>query len=178
MLLKKIINETLGKLESAELIQIYYVEDKPFLNLISWAKHQTIRNLKSKYPSPDDADCVDNKSIEINCKQSQANVSVIQSNPNPNHICAIADKPQKPAPKKFVPPTIEEVQEYCKKRNKGIDAETFWHYYNSNGWMRNKTSIKDWKSAVITWERNSFDKKTQTNDGYNANWVELPKERA
>lgn len=75
---EKTIAETLSKLESAGLLQTYSVNEKPFLALITWAEHQTIRNLKSKYPSPDDADST---AIEINCNQLQADASKCPRNP-------------------------------------------------------------------------------------------------
>lgn len=58
-----------------------------------------------------------------------------------------------PKKKKFVKPTLEEVEAYCKERNDGIDAEQFIAFYNSNGWMVGKTKMVSWKSAVITWEK-------------------------
>ena len=54
----------------------------------------------------------------------------------------------------FVPPTIEEVKEYCKTRNNSVDAETFVNFYQSKGWLVGKAKMKDWKAAVRTWERN------------------------
>lgn len=62
-----------------------------------------------------------------------------------------------PVPKKstrFVPPTVEEVAAYCKERGNMVDAETFVDFYSSKGWMVGKNKMKDWKSAVRTWERN------------------------
>lgn len=55
--------------------------------------------------------------------------------------------------KRFVPPTIEEVRLYCSARNNGIDAEEFVAFYTSKGWMVGKSKMKDWKSAIITWEK-------------------------
>lgn len=54
---------------------------------------------------------------------------------------------------KFVKPTVEEIRQYCLERNNGIDPETFYHHYESNGWRIGKTPMKSWKSAIITWER-------------------------
>ena len=56
---------------------------------------------------------------------------------------------------KFVPPTIEEVAEYCKSRNNNVDPEAFVAWYESNGWKVGKNPMKKWKAAVITWEKNS-----------------------
>lgn len=56
---------------------------------------------------------------------------------------------------RFVPPDVNQVQEYCDSRNNGIDAQTFVDFYTSKGWMVGKNKMKDWKAAVRTWERNS-----------------------
>ena len=54
---------------------------------------------------------------------------------------------------KFVPPTVDEVREYCESRNNGIDPEMFVDFYESKGWMIGQNRMKDWKAAVRTWER-------------------------
>ena len=53
---------------------------------------------------------------------------------------------------KFVPPTIEEVIDYCNSENAGIDPLGFWNFYDSKGWMVGKNKMKKWKSAVGTWK--------------------------
>ena len=58
--------------------------------------------------------------------------------------------------KRFVKPTVEEVRAYCKERNNNVDADKFISHYDSNGWKVGKTPMKDWRSAVRTWERNNF----------------------
>lgn len=55
--------------------------------------------------------------------------------------------------KRFSPPTVDEVREYCQERNNGIDAAAFVDFYAARGWMIGKTHMKDWKAAVRTWER-------------------------
>lgn len=61
--------------------------------------------------------------------------------------------------KRFSPPTLDEVKAYCAERKNNVDAERFVNYYESNGWMVGKSKMKDWKAAVRTWEKNSFDNK-------------------
>ena len=66
------------------------------------------------------------------------------------------------APKRFKPPTVEEVREYCIERNNRVDPERFVDYYTANGWVQGKGKpIKDWKAAVRNWERN--EKPSQVN---------------
>ena len=71
-----------------------------------------------------------------------------------------------PTPKKstrFIPPTLEEVTAYCKERNNRVDAGRFVDFYTTKGWMVGKNKMKDWKSAVRTWERNNSGYQTPAN---------------
>ena len=60
-----------------------------------------------------------------------------------------ADKP--PTRSRFFPPTIEEVNSYCKEKGYAVDPERFIDYYTSNGWRVGKNPMKDWKAAVRNW---------------------------
>ena len=55
----------------------------------------------------------------------------------------------------FAPPTLSEVQAYCKERNNTVNAETFVDFYQSKDWCVGKNKMKDWKAAVRTWENKS-----------------------
>lgn len=55
-------------------------------------------------------------------------------------------------PKRFIPPTVDEVRDYCQERGNSVDPQRFVDYYSSNGWMVGKNKMKDWKAAVRTWE--------------------------
>lgn len=79
------------------------------------------------------------KTIEMDRQESMPEVTVIK-------------KDDKKA--KFIPPTVEEVRAFCKERGNNVDAERFVAYYESNGWMVGKNKMKNWKAAVITWEKN------------------------
>lgn len=56
----------------------------------------------------------------------------------------------------FRPPTLEEVALYCTERKNMVDPQMWLDYYTSNGWKVGKNSMKDWKAAVRTWEKNNF----------------------
>jgi predicted phage replisome organizer len=60
--------------------------------------------------------------------------------------------------KRFVKPTLSEIEQYCIERNNNINAAQFYDYYESNGWKVGKNSMKDWKAAVRTWERSEYRK--------------------
>ena len=53
-----------------------------------------------------------------------------------------------------MPPTIDEVLDYCIESGIKIDAEHFVDYYTANGWRVGKNKMRDWKAAARNWERN------------------------
>lgn len=64
--------------------------------------------------------------------------------------------PPPSGPKRFVPPTLAEVQSYVAERQSPVDPQGFIDFYESKGWMVGKTPMKDWKAAcrnAETWER-------------------------
>jgi len=63
------------------------------------------------------------------------------------------EKESKGKSKRFSPPSINEIQDYCEKRNNNVDASTFFDFYESKGWYVGKNKMKDWKAAVRTWEK-------------------------
>lgn len=60
------------------------------------------------------------------------------------------------ATSRFTPPTIEEVQSYCRERQNNVDPQRFIDYYEARGWLIGKNKMKDWKAAVRTWERSGY----------------------
>jgi len=60
--------------------------------------------------------------------------------------------------KTFIPPTIEEVQQYCNDQDfTAVDAAAFCDHFISNGWLvGGRSKMKDWRAAVRTWNRNDF----------------------
>lgn len=65
--------------------------------------------------------------------------------------------------KRFEKPTLSQITQYCLERNNNVNAEQFYDYYESNGWKVGKNSMKDWKAAVRTWEKNNYNKPAKSN---------------
>lgn len=62
--------------------------------------------------------------------------------------------------KVFTPPTVEEVQQYCKEKGYSIDAEYFVRYYSTSEWVdKNGEPVRNWKLKVVTWAKRDEDKK-------------------
>ena len=53
----------------------------------------------------------------------------------------------------FSPPSLSDVKNYCLSRNHSVDADTFFDFYASKGWMVGRNKMKDWKACVRTWEK-------------------------
>lgn len=59
------------------------------------------------------------------------------------------------SPKRFQPPTMEEIALYLNSLNVlnyQQEAEKFWNFYESKGWMIGKNKMKSWKAAIKTWK--------------------------
>ena len=52
----------------------------------------------------------------------------------------------------FVPPTLAMVRSYCENENIHVSPENFYHYYTASGWKMGCKPMRDWHSAIKTWE--------------------------
>ena len=87
------------------------------------------------------------------CSENPITENQPQYNTNTSIINTSITKESKEVAKRFSPPTLEDVQVYCKERGNKVDAERFIDYYASKGWLVGKSKMKDWKAAVRNWER-------------------------
>ena len=67
--------------------------------------------------------------------------------------------------KRFVPPTLEEVKARIKEMNYTFDAEAFIAFYQSKNWMVGKNKMKDWKAAMVTWQKREYEFPKRKNQG-------------
>ena len=149
---KKAVEDAIAHLASVGLLCRYTVNGMPYLFFPTWEKHQRIRNKHRKYPEP----ILDSNSLSNDGQMTADCQSESESNKNPN-----PNQNQKENIRRFAPPALEEVEQYCFERNNGVDAQRWYDYYSSNGWRVGKNPMKDWKAAVRTWERNGVDKPAQ-----------------
>lgn len=116
------IEEALRALTSAELVTLYQVDGKPFLQMKTWDRHQQIRAKRSKYPAPDS----EPNTSDSNCNQmissdSKCHRNPIQSNPNQNPNPITTARARDPEPQPFTEP----------ETTTGIDRafDAFWAAY-------------------------------------------------
>ena len=143
------IEDGLKAMMAADLVLLYEVDGKPFLQMKTWERHQQIRAKKSRYPGPEsargqmisnDIKCDQMISDDIKCSRNP-----IQYESNTN--------PKREKQTRFSPPTLDEVRAYCAERGGKVDAERFMDFYTSKGWKVGSQPMKDWKAAVRTWEQ-------------------------
>lgn len=54
--------------------------------------------------------------------------------------------------KRFVPPSIMEVETFVKEKGYSVDPAKWLNYYTANGWKVGKNKMVDWRASVRTWE--------------------------
>ena len=105
-----------------------------------------------------------NKENRAKREAAKAQEKAAKEEPKPEEPKVEAPAEEKPKVKKFVKPTVEEVEAYCKERGNTINAQQFWDYYETRGWKTKAGPIKDWRAGVRTWEARA----TETHTGYSA----------
>lgn len=95
---------------------------------------------------------------ELNTKELKKDIDI-----SPKVDISI-QKESKPK-KRFIPPTLEEVREYCLERGNNVDPKQFFEYYQEGEWKDAKGNpVKNWKQKVITWEKNNYNRPNKTTD--------------
>ena len=169
---KKAVEDAVSKLASVGLLCKYTVNGKPYLFFPTWAKHQRLRNRYRKYPEPpqealqafdrlmsvkwqpnvsqETADCPPELELE---EELEGEVEERKINKK---------KAEEASPRKkgeFVPPTLEEVTEYCKSRQSIVDPKAFFDYFNEGKWIDSRGNpVLNWKQKIITWENKNISK--------------------
>ena len=86
---------------------------------------------------------------------------------------------KRPSPA-FVPPTLQEVEEYALSRNSSVDPKRFWDYLDAGHGVDAKGQpVKSWKQKFITWEskqEKAGGKSQQPESGKYFSWAELAEE--
>lgn len=150
-----IIKKMPGETESGRIEYEYNIYEKPQLRNESEkqeARKQDVENL------PVEILDIEFQDVE---NQGQLNTNISNTKESNTKKLNTKDKKEKKTSSRFQRPTLDEVKAYCIERKNNVDAERFIDYYDSNGWMVGKNKMKDWKAAVRTWERNSFDNNTR-----------------
>lgn len=150
------IQLALNTFEKFGMIQV--VDD--VIQLSNWEKYQNVDGLEKIREQTRARVAKHREMKKLECNVT-GNVTVTHGNATDIDIEEDIDidiekdknKVSKAKSTRFVPPTIEEVREYCKERDNNVDAERFVDFYSAKGWMVGKNKMKDWKACVRTWEK-------------------------
>ena len=157
----KDIDASLHGLAAKGCISLYTVGGKSYFLFPTWAEHQRVRDVKPKYPGPEEGEmtiCGELPQPAADCGEVRPeSESESNTNPNPN-----PNPKRDSARARFSPPTVEDVAEYCRERENGIDAEHFVDYYSVRGWKVGSSQMKDWKACVRTWEKRDSDRREKS----------------
>ena len=131
--------QDLGVLELNGLVKIF---DENVLWIRDWKENNYVRTdryIPSKYLSVYNLDTIGIPVVDTGKVRLELGKDSIDNKENTK--------------RKFNKPTIEEIEEYCKERNNGINANAFYDFYESKDWFVGKNKMKDWKACVRTWEQ-------------------------
>ena len=99
--------------------------------------------------------------IEANAEQAESNCLAIKVKESKVNNNIKKKNKKKETDKRFQPPSLEEVKSYISEKKYSVDAETFIAFYTSKNWFVGKNKMRDWKAALITWEKRQ--RETQAN---------------
>lgn len=160
------IRTALDKFEKRGFVVKNTSNKNTLVSIVNWGVYQDIGALNVKQMSNKCKTDVKQMSTNKNEKNEKNEKKIykesvynnIYNNTRANTECPQRDKGVPKSTegmgKVFVPPSVEQVREYCRERGNNIDPERFVSYYETSGWMRGKNKVKDWRALVRTWERN------------------------
>ena len=119
----------------------------------TYEKYQNIRNEEERreYMKNYMRDYRKNQDVNVNSKLGKPPLAHSYTDSNSN--TDLNNTKDAKASSAFKKPTHVEVKAYCYERGNTVDHEAFISFYDSNGWKVGKNQMKDWKAAVITWEK-------------------------
>lgn len=102
-------------------------------------------------------------------QQTNNNQATNKQQSNNNQITTIEERKERKEDNSIVPPqpegtsasgnsrlmkrpTLDEIQAFISEKGYDVDANTFFSFYESNGWKVGKNAMKNWKAAIATWD--------------------------
>ena len=129
---KSKVRRFLSLLQSDEMIVVNSDNITTHLSVCNYASYQDERNANETQ------------------KKRKRNADEIQTTPIKEE-----GEQQQQQEVKFIKPTIQEIEIYMAEKGMENLAERFYYFYEAKGWVIGKNKIKDWKSCVMTWKKNS-----------------------
>lgn len=101
-----------------------------------------------------------NDNVNVNANDNDNVTSIVpievKEKKETNNNSVIISK-EKKVSNNFISPSLEAIKEYIEENKYPLNAEDFYDFYSSKGWMVGKNKMKDWKAAVRMWSRRDRD---------------------
>lgn len=103
-------------------------------------------------------DAVMTKSIEDHDKVMQEEKRIEEIREEENRTDENKESVEK-KPKRFIPPTLEEIDTFIKTNNLNVNAKYFLDYFTDGNWVDSKgNKVKNWKQKLRTWHNHNDSK--------------------
>lgn len=64
--------------------------------------------------------------------------------------------------KKFIPPSLEEIEKYVLEKQLKVNAKQFYNYFTEGKWVDSKGNpVRSWKQKILTWNGYSHNTKQE-----------------
>jgi predicted phage replisome organizer len=146
---KKTVELGLALFAKYRMIDLF---DGNTIEVINFAKHQSLERIEEKRALNRARVKEYREKRRCNALLTHESLNVTPQNRIDKNRIDKNKKENKESKGIFQIPTIQEISDYCKHRNNKINPELFLQHYTTNGWMVGKNKMKNWKSAIITWE--------------------------
>ena len=126
-----------------------------------------------KKPSKDEAE--EEQKISKDEASDKQTISKSEGNKDKDKDVNV-NKDEKSKSKIFVPPSLQQIQDYCTERKNSVSAVKFFDYYTAGNWKDAKGNpVKNWKQKLLSWEgRDSGHNQQRDKTSFNPeNWSHL-----
>lgn len=140
-----------------------YINNINNTNIINLAKQEISKNEKKSIFTNSIFDEVQESDLKIEKEKQKCHAELVEVKlrekkkmKDEKNSAVISSEVEKPISKQSKP-TLEEAQIYFLEKNfTEIEAQRFFNYFESNGWLvGGRTKMKDWKAAARNWMLNA-----------------------
>lgn len=139
--------------EMSEIVSIVFDLVKPNIDSSEKSRENGNRGGRPRKEEKEKPTLSENKNLPFSVVENPRLQSVETEKEKEKEREKEKEKEVKKRASAFTPPTIDQVSDYCRERNNGVDPNKWWDFYQSKNWMIGKSKMSDWKAAVRTWEQ-------------------------
>jgi len=131
----------------------YMVGTKSYLKVAQWDTHQSVRHPTYKYPLPNGE-----IPVHVRYKSGTCTEGVPQERRGEKgreeKRRGVGEKRKPPKKTKpFKPPTLSDVDGYCKEKGLSVEPRAFFDFFETGDWHdSNGKPVRNWKQKLLTWE--------------------------